>query len=396
MADLKRVHSVSSNEEDSGEKGPSCSKQNKLSGAATYKSIFKNSWTDIYPIKAVEGNPYQFFCIPCARKLSCHHQGLADVRNHCGREKHNQSLKNQPRVTSTFSSSGESQAAIKAEVLVTNLLVQHNLPIATADHLGPLFREIFPDSRIAKSYKCARTKAAAIPNEAIAPQCHKYVPDFCKTHPFSVGNDGSNDTGTDKMNPLIIKIFDVNNSETVTNHFFSMCLTEEEDCCKAYKIFEAIENAFDENSIPWYNCVSLSVDNTNAMIGRKNSIASKVIGKNEEIFISGCPCHLAHIAASHANDSFSTHLGLNVEDVFVDLFYWFDKSSKRKGKLLEYFDFCDQEYQSVLKHLSVRWLSFECCLDKVVKKLPSLRAYFLSEEDFADARFQRLNTWSLR
>ena len=129
------------------------------------------------------------------------------------------------------------------------------------------------------------------------------------------------------------------------------------------------------------------------MIGRKNSVALKVIGKNEEIFISGCPCHLAHIAASHANDSFSTHLGLNVEDVCVDLFYWFDKNSKRKGKLLEYFKLCDQEYQSVLKHLSVRWLSLERCLDRVVKKLPSLRAYFLSEEDFADARFQRLNTW---
>ena len=284
------------------------------------------------------------------------------MRNHSGREKHKinvQSLKNQPRVTSTFSSSGESQAAIEAEVLVTNFLVQHNLPITTADHLGPLFCEIFPDSRIAKSYKCARTKAAAILNEAIAPQCHKYVADFCKTHRFSVGNDGSNDTGIDKMNPLTIKIFDVNNSETVTNHFFSMCLTEGEDCCKAYKIFEAIENAFDEDSIPWYNCVSLSVDNTNTMIGRKNSVALKVIGKNEEIFISLCLCHLAHIAASHANDSFSTHLGLNVEDVCVDLFYWFDKSSKCKGKLLEYFEFCDQEYQSVLKHLYVRWLSLE-------------------------------------
>ena len=57
MAALKRVHSVSIDEEDSGEKGPSCSKQNKLSDAATYKSTFKYSWTDIYPIKVVEGNP---------------------------------------------------------------------------------------------------------------------------------------------------------------------------------------------------------------------------------------------------------------------------------------------------------------------------------------------------
>lgn len=70
--------------------------------------------------------------------------------------------------------------------------------------------------------------------------------------------------------------------------------------------------------------------------------------KNPEIFIAGCPCHLAHIAASHANDAFSDVLGLNVEDVCVDCFYWFDKSSKRKGKLLEYFEFGNQEYRAVL------------------------------------------------
>ena len=35
----------------------------------------------------------------------------------------------------------------------------------------------------------------------------------------------------------------------------------------------------------------------------------------------------------------------------MDCFYWFDKSWERKGKLLEYFGFCDQEYQNVLKHI---------------------------------------------
>eukprot|EP00794_Sanderia_malayensis_P002539 gene2539-2936_t len=44
--------------------------------------------------------------------------------------------------------SGESsleKKTLKAEVMVTNVLLQHNLPIATADHLGPLFGSIFPD-----------------------------------------------------------------------------------------------------------------------------------------------------------------------------------------------------------------------------------------------------------
>ena len=83
-------------------------------------------------------------------------------------------------------------------------------------------------------------------------------------------------------------------------------------------------------------------------------------------------------------------IGLNVEDVCVDCYYWFDKSTKRKGKLLEYFDFRDQEYQAVLKHLSVRCLSLEKCAVRVLTKFPSLKPHFLSEH-VSDGRFQKLN-----
>ena len=43
------------------------------------------------------------------------------------------------------------------------------------------------------------------------------------------------------------------------------------------------------------------------------------------------------------------HLG----DVCINSSYKFDKSSKRKGKLVEYAEFCDQNYQGVLKYISV-------------------------------------------
>ena len=93
------------------------------------------------------------------------------------------------------------------------------------------------------------------------------------------------------------------------------------------------------------------------MIGKTNSIVSRFLERNENIFIAGSSCHLAHIAASNSHDAFCEYIAINVQDEMVDLFYWFDKSTKRKGKLKEYFEFCNQEYQGVLKHLSVRWLS---------------------------------------
>ena len=52
---------------------------------------------------------------------------------------------------------------------MANFLVQHNIPLAVADDLKAIFRSIFPDSLIAKSYGSGRTKTTCMLNNAIAP-----------------------------------------------------------------------------------------------------------------------------------------------------------------------------------------------------------------------------------
>ena len=400
-ASAKRGHddtnSVSSDEDfaDSGPEECSTSKASKkYDGSAKYKVKFNPFWSQNYPVKAVSNDRFSFHCIPCARAISCGHQGLKDVKVHCERVTHKKRVdaaKKTQSIAQLIATGTDftSKNVIKAEVMVTNSLVQHNLPIATADHLGPLFKEVFPDRKIAASYASGRTKSSAIINNAIGPQCHTYLVQHCKNHPFSLGIEGGSHTGLEKMNPVTIRIFDINRSKQVESHFYDMCTTSGEDCGKPAAIFDVLVEKFQNDSIPWHNAVSLSVDDTNAMIGCNNSIASRRKNENPDIFISGCACHLAHIAATEANDAFTDVLGINIEDVLIDLFYWFDKSSKRKGKLSEYFEFCDQDYQKVLKHVSTRWLSLERCVERALKKFPSLKAYFLSES-FPDQRFGRL------
>ena len=163
------------------------------------------------------------------------------------------------------------------------MLVQHNLPLATADHLGPLFKSIFPNSKIAQSYGCARQKVSAIITEAFEPYCHNYLVEFCKNNLYSVGHNESNDTGVRKMNTVCIRIFDIKRSKTVTSQFCDMCLTGGGDAAKASTIFAATEECFVVDDMLWNNCVSLSVDNTNAMIDLRISVTSKFLGKNNEM-----------------------------------------------------------------------------------------------------------------
>jgi len=103
----------------------------------------------------------------------------------------------------------------------------------------------------------------------------------------------------------------------------------------------------------------------------------------------GCPCHIAHNTANAAADALRNVTGFDVEELVVDMFYWFDKSTKRKSSLEEYCCFCDVQYRKVVKHVSTRWLSLETAVERVLKLYSGLRSYFASES-CSQARFLRL------
>ena len=82
-------------------------------------------------------------------------------------------------------------------------------------------------------------------------------------------------------------------------------------------------------------------------IGVRNSLKVRVLEQNSSIYFSGCPCHIIHNAARKASDVFCSSCGFDVEEFCIDiLYYWFDKSTKRKKSLLSYCTFFDQEYRN--------------------------------------------------
>jgi len=99
--------------------------------------------------------------------------------------------------------------------------------------------------------------------------------------------------------------------------------------------------------------------------------------------------HTCSVQAQKAAESFSQCCGFDVEEFVIDLYYWFDKSTKRKNGLYSYCNFCDQEYRDIVKHVSTRWLSLERAVERSLKQLPSLTSYFKSESE-SQARFLRL------
>ena len=106
---------------------------------------------------------------------------------------------------------------------VANFIEQHNLPLAVADHLSPLLRDVFPDSDMVRKYASSRTKTTCIVNHSLAPHFQSLVVDAMRSQPFTICADGSNDTGIDKINPMIIRYFSTDQGAVVT-HFLDMCI----------------------------------------------------------------------------------------------------------------------------------------------------------------------------
>jgi len=272
MATRRRLDTASETESqtdsETSEPQPPTLKKRKpaAAGAAKYRTTFKSEWSKLFTVKAASNDKHSFYCVPCLKTTRCDHQGLKDVKDHCSTESHKRLTKaanTQLSVAEMFGSgnSAKQSAVTRAEFLTTNFLIQHNLPIATSDHLGPLFRAIFPDSEIAKQYACGRTKTTAIINKALGPHCHSYVVKHCRNHPFSIGIDGSSDTDVEKMNPATVRIFDINRAKTVTSRFYHMCVTSGRDASKAETLFSVVQEKLDGDEIPWTQVVSLSVDN---------------------------------------------------------------------------------------------------------------------------------------
>ena len=121
----------------------------KYGGSFKYKVPFKSKCKVNFPIKKVYNDKYKFHCLPCGKNLSCYHEGLGDVQVHCSGSPHKTVKSWNKQTTLSLSNNQElsfQNKVTRAKVMVSYFIVLHNLLLATADHLGLLFKIIFPDS----------------------------------------------------------------------------------------------------------------------------------------------------------------------------------------------------------------------------------------------------------
>ncbi|XP_063216897.1 uncharacterized protein LOC134527858 isoform X1 [Bacillus rossius redtenbacheri] len=336
-----------------------------------YWQCFRKDYSEEFSfiLKSDKGQKYAF-CSVCRCDISISHGGRSDILLHVKSNKHAgnvQNSENSQKISTFFTNSSSEDSVTRAECLFTYFLIEHNVPLSAADHAGPLFRKMFPKSEEAQKYACGRTKTTAIVEE-MAKDSRDDVVKHLQTGPFSLSTDGTNDTDS-KLYPIVVTYFDKNIENIVSS---VLSLPDLQGDSTGLNIGNLIINELERFNIPLKNMIAFSADNAAVMMGKKNGVVAVLKNRQENLFVMGCLCHRINLAAEKGTDN----LPLNVEEALTDIFYYLEKSGKRKDCLKKFQNLHGCETRKILKHVCTKWLSLGKSLTRLVEQWDPLLSFF--------------------
>ena len=356
----------------------------------TYRPEYTLKWSFIQP---VENDTESVECTLCRSVVKINHGGQNDILKHLSVNKHKRAVelieskegmeaflgKRKPKKKKDV----DDMSTTNAESLFLKFLIEHNIPLSASDHSGELFAKMFPDSDIAKTYASKRTKSTCIMN-SFGEELSDCLASICSSQPFSIATDGSNDSGSESLYPIVVRYFNEEKGEILTE---LLTLASCAERSTGENIFNILNQELTKRNISWDNCLSFGCDNANVMIGLNKGVAGFIHSVNSKVQIQGCPCHLLHIAAKNG----SKKLSADIESILIDIYFYFDKSTKRQQEFISLCKETGEIVRKILKHGPTRWLSLNNCNSRLLELWDSLAVFFINfKESEATDRVKRL------
>lgn len=168
--------------------------------------------------------------------------------------------------------------------------------------------------------------------------------------PYSIIIDEATDISAKKSMAVSIRYFKY---EKIVDRFLELV-----ECSDGTSegIFQTLKNCLNRNKISVSSSiVGFGSDNCAVMMGKTNSVRTRLVDMVPTIFISGCACHLIHLCAVAANSKLPNY----IEELTRDIYSHFAFSTKRREQFLEYQVFLNLQPHVFLKAGQTRWLSLE-------------------------------------
>jgi hypothetical protein len=140
-------------------------------------------------------------------------------------------------------------------------------------------------------------------------------------------------------------------------------------------IFQKLNEVFEQHGLLWKNCVAVCTDGAAAMTGHKSGLKGRVQSVHEHVKFSHCMIHREALVAKKISPELNQVLNEAVKIIN------FIKSRSQNCRIFSLLcQEMDAEYQTLLLHCEIRWLSKGKCLTRLVCLMDEVKL-FLSEHN---------------
>ncbi|XP_063931363.1 uncharacterized protein LOC135143427 [Zophobas morio] len=240
------------------------------------------------------------------------------------------------------------------------------------DHLVPLLKDIFGDSKILQDVRLARTKCSEVVNNVVSKHETNVLVKNLKNNNFSVLVDESTDISNHKNLCVLVKYCDNDDNKTKTNLLELVPLDAKD--CSAENLYNAFKDCLYKHNIPLTNIIGIACDGANVMTGHTNSFFSRLQDDIPHVVLMKCVCHSAALVASKACEK----LPRGPEDLIRNIGSYITGSAKRCAILVEFQTYFHQEQKKILKLATTRWLSRHQCVVRILDNWTSLEHFFVT------------------
>jgi hypothetical protein len=149
----------------------------------------------------------------------------------------------------------------------------------------------------------------------------------------------------------------------------------------ARNIFLALSDSLEKNGLDFTKAVAFMSDTASVMKGVRSGVQKLIKNEMPHLYDVGCICHLADLGLKAGLET----LPIDVDQLFVDVFYYFYNSSKRGQLFVDHWcSLFNDEPKTILKHSPTRWLSLLRCVHRFLAQLEGLVSFFLSCNEQTD------------
>jgi hypothetical protein len=317
---------------------------------------------------------YTAHCGICGKDITIKYEGINALNKHKDSESHKKksnAVKMSQCLTTfiTKTTEKESEESAISELCITYHNVCHHLSYRSMDCGVKLMKNLFKDSNICQSIQLGRTKMEMIAINILCPLSIETNLNSMKNQMFSIATDASN-KGNIKLFPIAIQYFDKNSG--IKNFVLEFYEDSNE---KSHAIYNHLKAAMSDNKLEINNLIAFSGDNASVNYGVNQSIYRFLKDDNSNVIKANCNCHVLHNTAKYA----MIELPFDIENLVLKVYSQFSISAKRLEELKSCFDFSDNEFEVMKRHVVTRWLSLFPAINRIIENISPLKSYFIGE-----------------